>query len=356
MQSTSKSKWHRAARMYLSAGVALIAIFATAPGYSATPCPTVISACGCVITQPKIYTVASNLNAVSGQNICIEIAAAHAILNLEGKRVIGNNAGTGIRIDQGADHVIVEGGNEADNDPPLNPSANLAATTPRREAVVSQWNIGIEDDADNAIIQLFDAVGGVPVLPSGHTPGNVTAGVVLNHVNRSLVGDLIASYNGKFGVLINNSSNVQIANITTGQNGDTGLKLDASDHNRIGPAGSPGNTKIGTWLFNSANNTMHDSISSGNMNTGIVVGCGVDKKNCPGYQQSNHNRVLVISGAPGNKVAGIVIRKHSSGNLVTLTHNEGNGGKNMDMVDDNNKCDSNTWYNNTGARDQSCIH
>jgi hypothetical protein len=359
MQSMNKADRNRPARIYLSgvAGIALIAMFGIAPAHSATPCPTVITACGCVITQPKIYTVANNLNGVAGQSICIEIAAARSILNLEGMRVIGNNAGTGIRIDQGADHVIVEGGNEADNDPPQNPSGdNLAAPTPRREAVVSQWNIGIEDDADNAIIQLFDAIGGVPVLPSGHTPGNVTAGVVLNHVNRSLVGDLIASYNGKFGVLINNSSNVHIANINTGQNGDTGLKLLASDHNRIGPASSPGNEKLGTWLFDSADNTMHDSVSSGNMNTGIVVGCGLDKKNCPGYQQSNHNRILVISGAPGNKVAGIVIRKHSGGNLVTLTHNEGNGGKKMDMVDDNNKCDSNTWYNNTGARNQACIH
>ncbi len=184
----------------------------------------------------------------------------------------------------------------------------------------------------------------------------MTAGVVLNHVNRSLVGDLIASYNGKFGVLINNSSNVHIANITTGQNGDTGSSRRVRIANRIGPAGSAQNEKIGTWLFNSADNTMHDSISSGNMNTGIVVGCGLDKKNCPGYQQSNDNRILVNSGGPGNKVAGIVIRKHSGGNLVTLTHNEGNGGKKMDMVDDNNKCDSNTWYNNTGQRDQSCIH
>ena len=346
MQSNNKADRKRPARMYLSlvAGIALIAMFGIAPAHSATPCPAVITACGCVITQPIIYTVANNLNGVAGQSICIEIAAAHSILNLEGMRVIGNNAGTGILIDQGADHVIVEGGNEADT------------PAPRREAVVSQWNIGIEDDADNAIIQLFDAVGGVPLLPSGHTPGNVTAGVVLNHVNRSLVGDLIASYNGKFGMLVNNSSNVHIANITTAQNGDTGLKLDASDHNRIGPAGSAQNEKIGMWLFNSANNTMHDSISSGNMNTGIVVGCGLDKKNCQGHQQSNGNRVLVISGAPGNKVAGIVIRKHSGGNLVTLTHNEGNGGKKMDMVDDNNKCDSNIWYNNTGTRDQSCIH
>lgn len=359
MQSTNKPDRNRAARMYLSgvAGVALIAMFAIAPAYSATPCGTVITACGCVITQPQVYTVANNLNAVAGGNICIEIAAAHSILNLEGMRVIGNNAGTGILIDEGADHVIVEGGNEADADPPQNSSShNPAAPTPRREAVVSQWNIGIEDDADNAIIELFDAIGGVPLLPSGHTPGNVTAGVVLNHVKRSLVGDLIASYNGKFGVLINNSSHVHIANISTAQNGDTGLKLSASDHNRIGPAGSPGNEKLGTWLFNSSNNTMHDSVSSGNMNTGIVVGCGLDKKNCPAHEQSNRNRILVNSGAPGNKVAGIVIRKHSGGNLVTLTHNEGNGGKKMDMVDDNNKCGSNTWYNNTGQRDQSCIH
>lgn len=344
MGLTNRFELKRWARTTASAalGAGLMGLLATAAVEADPPdCPIAITACGCVISQTGTYTAANDLSASqTSEPNCIEIAAAHSILNLKGVKVLGNNAGIGILIDRKATSVIVEGGDEADGSP---------------QAVVSQWNIGIEDDADGAIIEAFNAIGGLALLPSGHTPGNVTGGVLLKAVENSIIGDFVSSYNGKFGVKLVKSSMVHIANATTQKNGDVGIRLDASNSNRIGPATTAGNANLGTWLLTSSHNLIHDLPgATGNGNTGILIGCGLKTKNCPGNERSDRNRVI-NSGAPGNAKAGIVIRKHSESNLVTVNHNDGNGGKQMDMVDENNKCDSNVWYNNTGQGNQACI-
>jgi hypothetical protein len=50
-----------------------------------------------------------------------------------------------------------------------------------------------------------------------------------------------------------------------------------------------------------------------------------------------------------------VIEKGNLNNVVTVTHNDGNA-DDKDMVDRNNHCGTNTWYNNTGSGNKSCIH
>jgi Right handed beta helix region len=361
MWLTKQSKSNRLARIALGTmpGAALAVLVATLPAQAAAlpACATVITACGCAITDSAIHTAGNDLSAAqTKQTNCIEITKDHAILNLKGFRVTGRNVpgSIGVLIRRAADHVIVEGGDEADNDPPQNPAANDSDSLPNKQAVVSKWDIGIEDDADDAIIELFNAIGGEALLPH-HTAGNVTGGVLLKSVTNSLIGDFRASFNGKFGVRVEHSSNIHIANVTTRGNGETGIQLDSSNNNVIGPTTSPDNTKYGTWLSISSNNTIHDSADDSNNNTGILMGCGFNTKNCPGNQTSDHNR-MVNSGATGNKQRGVVVRKHSSANIITVNHNDGNGAEKMDMVDENNKCDSNTWYNNTGQGNQPCIH
>jgi hypothetical protein len=181
----------------------------------------------------------------------------------------------------------------------------------------------------------------------------IAAGVFVNQVKNSVVGDLLANTNGAFGIMVDHSSKVEIYNVATSGNKEVGLPLDSSDNNHI--LGTSGNNMLGTWLFSSSNNVLIDDANLSNSKSGLVVGCGLDTKNCPGNQRSNNNYILVDT-AGGNKNAGVVIRKHSGGNIVTLGANGGNGGNKMDMVDDNNKCDSNIWYNNIGNGNQPCIH
>src|SRR5262249_21390789 len=127
---------------------------------------------------------------------------------------------------------------------------------------------------------------------------------------------------------------------------------DNSDDGTISTATAAGNGKYGIWLFGSSRNVITDcNGTSGNGDTGILLGCGTAK--CTGNERSEQNRI-VNSGAPANTKAGIVIDKKNGSNIVTINHSDGNpSGK--DMVDLNNKCDSNIWYNNTGTGNQSCI-
>ena len=55
----------------------------------------------------------------------------------------------------------------------------------------------------------------------------------------------------------------------------------------------------------------------------------------------------------GNTNYGIVIEKKNHDNIISVTHNDGHG--KTDMVDLNNKCDSNIWYDNTDTKNQGCI-
>jgi len=359
MQSINSPARQRLTRVVVGAALGFAIAMAADAAADPSPCPDVITSCGCRITKSQIYTVGNDLSAAqTSEPNCIEIAKDHAILNTEGWALLGNGStGVGILIRPGADHVIVEGGEEADNNPPINPSGGTPADSPAidshpPQSTVALWNIGIEDDADDATILLFANIGGSFFQQD---QGNITGGVLLRGVKRSVIGDFRANFNGQFGVMLDHCSHIQINNIATVMNGQNGLVLDRSDNNRIGPATAGGNSKLGTWLFVSSDNVIHDDASAGNSGTGTVLGCSPDTKNCPGNERSNHNRI-VNSAAAGNKNAGVVIRKHSESNTVTVNHNDGNGGKKMDMVDENNKCDSNIWYNNTGSGNQSCIH
>jgi parallel beta-helix repeat protein len=322
------------------------------PSEAARSCSTVITACGCVITTSDTYTVANDLNADQTKKPnCIEIAASYSILNLKGFAVIGSGyygSSVGILIRKGADHVVVQGGDEAGAT-----QANDAGTNgqdfPGAQAVVTQWNYGIEDDGDDAVIELFKQLGGN--IFQQHD-GNATAGILLNGVKRSIASDLQASYNGQAGVIVKDSTGTSLFNLSTIGNQESGIWLDSSDDSTIGTASAAGNGTYGIWLMQSSRNlVVNANGTSGNGDTGILLGCG--KGNCTGSKYSNNNRIT-NSGAPGNQIAGIVIEKHSDRNIITVTHNDGNG--DYDMVDDNPQCANNIWYNNTGSGNRKCIH
>ncbi len=344
--------WHRRPQVISTAAVfGLILASAIAPsGALAEPCLPAITQCGCTITEAKIYTVADDLTAQKTTNpVCIEIAKAHAILNVKGHTLQGNGDGTGILIDRGADHVIVEGGDEADNDPSQNPSSDpISSSMHPPQGKITMWNVGIRDNGDDAVILLFDRIGG----NFFQQVGNTTAGVVLNHVHNSVIGDFRASFNGKYGVLLDHCTDVYIDNVaaastsTATMKTETGIWLESSDDNQLGPISTGGNTKVGTWLDKSSDNLLQDHGNSGNQNTGVLVGCSVDRKNCQGNDHSDRDWIIT-GNAGGNKNADILVRRHSHQNVITINHTN-------TMMDENPHCDSNVWYNNTPPDQPKC--
>lgn len=354
MQLKSIVVRRRLPRMITAAVIGLIGTAALTPSYAAAdPCPSAITSCGCTITAPQIYTVANDLDASQTSNpVCIEIASAHAILNVEGNTLKGKGDGTGIGIliDKGADHVIVEGGNEADNNPPQDPSGDPVSAVSPPQGKITLWNVGIQDNGDDAIILLFDRIGG----NFFSQVGNSTAGVVLNHVHDSIAGDFRASFNGKYGVMVDHSTDVHVENVAAASTSgaitptDVGIFLNSSNNNHLGPVSTGGNKTVGLWLNQSSDNLLHDHGNSGNMDTGVLVGCSVDRKNCNGNDHSDRDWIITGS-AGGNKNADIRVRRHSHQNVITINNTN-------TMVDENPNCDSNVWYNNTGSGNQKCIH
>jgi hypothetical protein len=357
MQRAAKSRLSRplrsALRLALITGTMILAGLATTQAASQVVCPTVITSCGCVITKSDTYTVANDLSASqTSLPVCIEISADHTILNLKGASVIGNGdgTGTGILIDHGAVYSLVEGSDEATVTPPDDAGSN-DEPVPGAQAVVTQWNIGIEDDANDAVITLFKQLGGNFFQQQF---GNATAGLLINGATGTVATNFIASFNNTNGVMVVKSSQIRLSNFSASGNQETGLLLQDSNDSAIGTAGSAGNGKYGIWLLGSSQNVITNSNgNSGNGDTGILLGCPEGEK-CSGTKKSTDNRIT-NSGAPGNQLNGILIERNSTKNIVTVTHNDGNP-ENHDMVDLNPHCDSNIWYNNTGSASQSCIH
>jgi hypothetical protein len=321
-------------------------------------CPTHITSCGCVITSTGTYVVDNNLNASqSSAPNCIEIAADHTVLNLKGLEMQGNGTGIGILIRHSADHTVVQGGDEGSGPDGPGRIQNSLYQAAGDQASIFMWNIAIEDDADYAVIELFRQLGGNKFQI---TEGNNT-GLFFNGVSGSIAGDFDASYNLVAGVIATNSSRLNLFNFSaTGPNPDAGSKniqplgvmLDNTNESTIGTASMADNAVYGLWLARSSKNVILDSNGTArNQDTGILIGCG--SLHCTGNQRSDDNRVTT-GGAKDNVNYGIVIENKNHNNVISVTHNDGNG--KTDMVDLNNKCDSNIWYNNTGTSNQNCIH
>ena len=334
----------------------LAAITISAQELKPNSCPNTITSCGCVITTSGTYVVGDYLDAnQSSAPNCIEIAADHTVFNLKGFEIQGNGTGVGILIRRSADHTVVEGGDEG-SDPTHPGRIKDSRYQPEGDGQGSifMWNVAIEDDADYAVIELFAQLGGNPLNEGA---GNNT-GLFLNGVTGTVAGNFDSSYNLASGVTAKNSSGVRLFNFSaTGSDPDgniqpVGVMFDNTNDSTIATASMAANSTYGLWLARSSRNVINDNNgTSGNGDTGILIGCG--SLHCTGNQTSDDNKVTA-GGAPGNINYGIVIEKKNHDNIITVTHNDGNG--KMDMVDLNNKCDSNIWYNNTGTKNQNCIH
>lgn len=316
-------------------------------------CPSHITSCGCVINKTGVYEVENDLSAnqTSALN-CIEIDADHSVLNLKGFALEGKGKGVGVLIHASAEHTLVAGGDEGSSQSPGRIIGSTYEPSSPQASVV-RWNIGIEDDANYALIGLFKNIGGT-IFQQGN--GN-NIGVLLNGVHGTTVADFDASYNLVAGVAAKNSTGLNLSNFSaTGSNPHgniqpIGVMFDSVEDSALGPASMAANHLYGLWLARSSRNVVLDSNgTSGNQDTGILIGCG--SLHCTGYERSNSNKIA-SSGAPGNGKYGIVIEKHNLDNTVSITHNDGNG--TTDMVDENSHCGSNIWYNNTGTGNQSCV-
>jgi parallel beta-helix repeat protein len=304
-----------------------------------TPCSQTIEQCGCTLTQPgATYTVAADLNATDGltkAGNCLEMTADHDILDLVGHAIIGNGSGIGILIQRSAHDSTVQG----------------TDTSEAGQAVVNHWGTGIEVDASNVVIELFNGIGSVHMFDQ---TGNTGDGILLRNASSVTVDNFHASFNGGSGVDVQGGSNNRIMNCDSLNNAGNGMVFASSNGNTITNCTITANMGYGIWLNTSDQNQIFTSAVNGNKKTGILVGCQKEGK-CLGSKGSNLNH-LSSTGANGNSSAGIAVEQGSSNNQITSMTASGNGGGN-DLIDNNPNCDGNLWFNNGfGAANQTCIH
>jgi hypothetical protein len=306
------------------------------PGNS---CSSSITACGCIINKRGTYTVLNDLD--DGQGLtpnenCLEISADHVVLDLVGNALTGSGSGTAIVIQKTAAFAVIQG---------------TDASEPA-QAIVNNWNVGIEDDGDNATIELFRQIGGN--LFNQH--GNTTAGVVLNGVTNTTVDDFNASFNGQNGLLVVNGGGNRFLNFDTTNNGADGIVLNATNGNTLTNCTTTGNGGDGVLMISANSNQVFTGAINGNQKNGVLLGCGKSAGASCGSHGSNFNRVS-NSGANGNTNSGIIIDKGSGGNAITSLIAQGNGGS-FDAIDNNHSCDDDTWFNNAfgTVSPTSCIH
>lgn len=329
-----------ALRLVAVSTVAIILLMLTGLATAApTPdaCATTITSCGCTVTQTGTYTVMDDLDASQGLTKggnCLEVSANHVILDLQGHAIIGNGAGIGVLVLSTATDTTVQG-------------TDLTETA---QAIINSWNIGLEVDASNVVIELFRQIGGNSFNPHG----NAGDGILLQNASNATVANFNASFNGGAGVDVQGGSTNRILNCDAISNTTAGVIMATSNLNTISNCTISGNSGYGVWLNTSSQDQIFTSSLTGNGKIGLLVGCHKEGK-CTGNKGSSLNHIS-SSGANGNSGAGITVEEGSSNNQITNMSASGNGGT-SDLIDDNPGCDGDNWFNNAfGGASQSCIH
>jgi hypothetical protein len=293
---------------------------------------TNIASCG-TITTPGEYLIGPPFdpnNPVStvthsGTGDCIRIKAPNVTIwfyNGDPSYLLGDGQGTAIHILRSARNTqlrtFIGGG-------------------------VSNFAIGVRDDADNASIAgNFDE----PMLMS-----STKTGVVLNNVKETSV------------------SNLQIGCFESADNSGCGFQSFADPQTLIGP-------KTGIFVRRGHDNTITETSfpdATGCMNGfgGVLCAVGVDIQ----VSSSNHNHIsadvyagttginlnrrsrfnTISSGHMSSLENGIALRRGSSRNDVQ--NNVVTNSTNFDLLDLNPDCGSNSWINNsfTSAQPSGCI-
>jgi len=233
----------------------LLTSFANAGPPKPTACTTSISACGCMITKSGTYTVTDDLASSQGltkDGNCLEVNANHVILDLVGHAIIGTGTGIGILIRKSAHDTTVQG-------------ADLSEAS---QAVINSWNIGLEDDADNVVIEKFRQIGGNSFVPTG----NAGDGVLLKNASGVTVANFIANFNGGTGVDVQGGSNNRIMNCSLISNLGNGVILASSNVNTISNCTIISNAGYGVWLNSANENQIFTSGLKSNGQIGLLVG------------------------------------------------------------------------------------
>ena len=288
-----------------AAAIAFILYCCRPVSAAAGSCPTSITACGCTIASGGFYELVSDLAATNPNADCLDIKAANVNLWLDGHSISGAGSGIGLHLLKTARGAFIEG-------------LDLASGA---FASIGSFEIGIQDDADSAII--------------GHTnvSDNSGVGVLLNRVSGSLVSDF-GAYSDAYGVELSGATLCSIQRVT----------LD-------------GNSIYGIWLNGSSRNVINFFEAQDNLIAGVYLGCqptsGPTGGRCKPSSTNHISDGPEVGPASASQNYGIAIDSGNTGNV--LSGIMANGDATTDLADQNAGC-VNLWFNNNGSNNNPCIH
>ena len=292
-------------RLLTAAALALVWCCCRPASAAAGSCPTSITACGCTIASSGFYQLGSDLTATNPNADCLDVKAANVNLWLDGHSISGTGSRIGLHLLKTARGAFIEG---------LDLGSGAFAS-------VGSFAIGIEDDADGAII--------------GHTnvSDNSNVGVLLNRVNGSLVSDF-GAFSNSYGVELSGATLCSIQRATL-----------------------EGNSIYGMWLSGSSRNVVNFFEAQDNLIAGLYLGCQPHSGPTGGRcKPSSKNHIYdgpEVGPASASQNYGVAIDSGNVGNV--LSGITAGGDAVTDLVDQNAGC-SNLWFNNSGANNNPCIH
>jgi parallel beta-helix repeat protein len=274
-------------------------VLATSPA-AAGPLPTPVNACG-VLGAPGHYILSANLGPFAGS--CLVVTAPNITLNLNGHTLMGMGTGGGVKL--------------------LPSATNAVVFTSQPNALVTQFHAGIQDYANDALIE-------------GHNlnlVNNVGAGVYLDNVAASAVRGVDLAFNGNFGVNVENSKAVVLRGNTVRSNHDYGIWAQSTTASKF----------VGNTVFD-------------NKVAGIYLGCSstanLQEIGCPPSEGSLIKGNVLHNNGP----FGIAIADESLANQID--DNTALGDSSAGLWDENPGCSGplappNSWQQNTGSRNQT---
>ena len=306
-------------------------------------CPPIITGCGCTITDSNTHTLGNSISSTDGltpKGDCIDIKHSGATLDGDFFSVDGAGSGVGVRILSGATRVTVQ---------------NIDVDGVSCDDGIDGWDIGVEDDAGSANIT------------SNCINGNVTASILLNSVNKTVVS--LFDSDGSTGscIILKNSNQNTFQNFDASGCGVNGITATGSNRNTFSGFDTDGNTGDGVNFKNSGRNSLSFCSSDGNGGNGVTFknssrnsmsGCDASSDGGDGvFIDPSSNDKITDSTARSNTLNGIEVAKGSKGDSVVTNGAVLNGG--IDLLDDNADCANgkNVWTNNCfgTASPISCI-
>jgi hypothetical protein len=340
----------------ISVALGLLALIAVSAAQAAVvSCPTLITKCGCTITDAKTHTLVNSISStdgLTGKGDCIDIKHSDAVLDGDFFSADGAGSGVGVRILSGAVRATVQ---------------NFDVDTFSCTDGIDGWDIGVEDDAGSANINV------------NCMNDNVTAGVFLNSVNKTVLDDFNSDLSTGSCIILKNSNQNTFEDFDASGCGVNGITATGSNRNSFSGFSADGNKGDGVNFKNSGRNALSGVEINGNGGNGVTFknssrnslagvfggSLGISTNGGDGVfiDPSSNDKVADMGvdgtgfGIEANKLNGIEVAEGSKGNSVLFNLAIGNMG--TDLLDDNAACANgkNVWENNCfdTSSPSSCI-